>query len=699
MATQLTTQTTKVYSLASPFGADLSFRSISGTEQLSRAFEYSVEATSPQADLDPYKILGQLACVSLELPSGKLRHFNGHVTEFTLLGDGGGSHGVSRFYRYRLELRPWLWFLSRNSDCRIFQMKSVPEILSAVFQHYGDALFSSQLSGSYAKKDYCVQYRETDFNFVCRLLEQEGIFFFFKHEQTKHTLVMADSATAHVPFPGFETIPFSAAQKAGVDKEVVSSWQFSRRVEPGAYALRDFEFKRPADDLLAASRTAFAHNGSDGEFYDYPGEYSTAADGKRYAKMRLEELQAPHELVDGSANVRGIVVGHEFKLKDHPRDDQNKVAWVVLACHIHGDDDTAESSAAGQGPSFSCSFQAMPAKRAFRPQRLTPKPIVQGPQTAFVVGPPGEEINVDEHGRIKVHFHWDRLGDGKDKDSCWIRVSQSWAGNAYGAMALPRIGQEVIVEFLEGDPDRPIVTGSVYNGSNRPPFKLPDEKTRWGLKSRSSPGGKAGNFNEISFEDKNGNEELYLHAEKDQTLFTKNKRTEYVGEESHLQIEKDSIEKYGADVHVDIKGDQMVKTAGGMHLTSGADLEAKVQSKIALDGGQEIHLKAGSTLILEAGTKISLKVGGNFIDISASGVSIKGSQVLVNSGGAAGSGSGAAPKKPKEATKARDSLGGTDKPIVVKPAAPKKVSPKAAALIAARASSAPFCEICAAEGK
>jgi type VI secretion system secreted protein VgrG len=283
-----------------------------------------------------------------------------------------------------------------------------------------------------------------------------------------------------------------------------------------------------------------------------------------------------------------------------------------------------------------------------------------------------------------VQFRWDRYGKADQNSSCWIRVAQAWAGNAYGALSLPRLGQEVIVEFLEGDPDSPIVTGSVYNGDNKPPYKLPDQKTRWGIKSRSSKGGGASNFNELRFEDKKGSEEIYFHAEKDQTHYTKNRRTESVGEESHLNVKKDVLEKFEADLHRDVKGDELVKLGGGFHLKVAEDWQGKIGSKFAVDAGQEVHMKAGMTLVLEAGTRLTLKVGGNFIDINPAGVFIKGMMVMVNSGGSAGSGSGASPKAPKNAEKAHESEGGTDKPI----------SPKQAALKSARESSTPFCEIC-----
>jgi type VI secretion system secreted protein VgrG len=313
--------------------------------------------------------------------------------------------------------------------------------------------------------------------------------------------------------------------------------------------------------------------------------------------------------------------------------------------------------------------------------------LIQGPQTATVVGPAGEEIYTDdkEHmGCVKVQFRWDRYGKADQNSSCWIRVATPWAGNGYGAMVIPRIGQEVVVEFLEGDPDWPIITGSVYNGVNKPPYKLPAEQTRWGLKSRSSKGGGASNFNELRFDDKKGDEEVYLHAEKDHNFYIKNDRKEKILNESHLDVTKDVLGKFGADVHADIVGDDITKVGGGVHLKVGQDWQGKMGTRMAVDAGQEIHLKAGATVVIEAAAMLSLKVGGNFITINSGGVFIQGTMVMVNSGGAAGSGSGSSPKAPKTAKKAEDSAGGTDKPITA----------ASSALVAARASATPFCEIC-----
>lgn len=347
----------------------------------------------------------------------------------------------------------------------------------------------------------------------------------------------------------------------------------------------------------------------------------------------------------------------------------------------------SDSSGSGVGFSFNCQIEAIPANQSYRPPRSTPKPLVQGPQTATVVGPSGEEIYTDDKahmGCVKVQFRWDRFGQADQNSSCWIRVATPWAGNGYGALAIPRVGHEVVVEFLDGDPDSPLITGSLYNAVNLPPYELPAQKTRWGLKSRSSPSSGANHFNELRFDDKSGSEEVYLHAERDHHVHIKHDRRERVLNESHLNVAKDSLASFGAEVHADIAGDQITQVEGGVHLKVGQDWQARMGTRMAVDAGQEIHLKAGATVVIEAGAQISLKVGGNFITLNAAGVFISGAQVMVNSGGAPGTGSGASPRTPKSAAKTEVSKGGVDAPI----------TQKAAALNAARASSTPFCEIC-----
>lgn len=656
-----------------------------GQEHLSRLSEFQLRLKCKQPDISADKMLGQNVTARVELHQGKARYFNGYITRWggvTEQRDSIQGAKETKAYVYQAIVHPWLWFLTRQSNSRIFQNKTVLQIVEEVFHSYGGlASFKSKASGSFPVHEFCCQYRETDFNFVSRLLEQAGIYYFVEHENGKHAVTLVNASSAHHPYPGYDEVRFDREDR-GNEQEILATWSGHREIQPGRYTLDDYDPLKPRANLQSFAEKTAKHPYATFEFFDWPAEYVKPADGDFYARVRIDELHAQYETFSGSGNVRGLQPGCQFKLARHPVETYNDKHLIVGASyHSTGNAETSGSSA---GFDFHCSIQAIPFRQQYRPPRLTPKPVVQGPQTAGVVGPSGEEIYTDEHGRIKVQFHWDRYGKADQNSSCWIRVAQAWAGNAYGAFALPRLGQEVVVEFLEGDPDRPLVTGSVYNGDNKTPYKMPGEKTRWGLKSRSSKGGGASNFNELRFEDKKGSEEVYLHAEKDQTLYTKNKRTEFVAGESHLHIKKGVFEKLEADFHHDVKGDEMVKLGGGFHLKVADDWQGKIGSKFAVDAGQEVHIKAGMTLVLEAGTKLSLKVGGNFIDINPGGVFIKGTMVMVNSGGSAGSGSGASPKAPKAAAQAHDSVGGTDKPI----------SRKAEALKAARASSTPFCEIC-----
>ena len=392
-----------------------------------------------------------------------------------------------------MTLHPWLWFLTRTADCRIFQEMAVPEIIKQVFRDHGFTDFEEALSGDYRRWTYCVQYRETDFNFVSRLMEQEGIYYYFKHESNRHMLVLSDSVSSHDPFPGYEKIPYFPPDEHLIrEKHYIHEWSISREIQPGTYALTEYDFENPKANLLVKSAIDRNHAQSKLEIFDYPGEYLTASEGDAYVRARIEELHAEYELTQGQSNARGLAVGSLFQLTDYPREDQNQEYLVVSATHEMESDAYSSGSAGGSEDVYTCSFTALSSKQQFRAERTTPKPLVQGPQTAMVVGPSGEEIHTDKFGRVKVQFHWDRYGKKDQNSSCWVRVAQLWAGTQWGGIHIPRIGQEVIVEFLEGDPDHPIITGRVYNNDNMPPYGLPANATQSGIKSRSSKGGEWG---------------------------------------------------------------------------------------------------------------------------------------------------------------------------------------------------------------
>ena len=451
--------------------------SMTGTEQLSGLFRYELEMISPAADIAVNDLLGTKMTVGLKLRNDETRHFNGHVSRFTYAGYDG------EYFRYRATLVPWVWFLTRTTDCRIFQDLTALEIIKRVFNENDHVRFEERLSDYYSDRtwEYCVQYRETDFNFVSRLLEQEGIYYYFTHEQDKHTLVLCDSRSAHDPLPGYETIKYHHSKSHVDEDEVVYEWRVDFEFPVGKVALRDFNFTDPDPSKLEVRKsTTLETPGADGyEMYDYPGEYTVKDEGDTYSQVRMQELDAHWEAGHGRSNARGVGPGGTFELARFRRDDQNRGYLITSVTYdLRSDLDQgqrADKRDAG-GDIFDCVFDAIDVERQYRPPPVTPKPVVQGPQTAVVVGNAGEKVHVDEHGRVKVQFHWDREGGGDENSSCWVRVSQNSAGKGWGSMFIPNIGHEVIVEFLEGDPDRPIITGRVYNNDNIPPRLLPSHK-------------------------------------------------------------------------------------------------------------------------------------------------------------------------------------------------------------------------------
>ncbi len=646
------TQKHRVFAVNSSLGEDvLVFWRMTANEQLGRLFEFDLELFSEKPDIKLADVLGKNMTIRMELPHQQgTRYFNGFVTQFGFLG----VHSV-RYAVYRAKLSPWLWFLTRTSDCRIFQNKKVPDIIKEIFREQGFTDFEDKLSGDYREWEYCVQYRETDFNFVSRLMEQEGMYYYFTHENGKHMLVLADGYSSHGKFPRYDEVPyFPPDVHDHRRRDHLFEWFVSQQVQPGAYALNDYDFKAPRKNLRALLKQPKKHAQAEFEMYDYPGEYVEPGDGNTYSKIRLQELLAQHEIAQGRGNAAGLAVGYLFSLSQCPRDEQNREYLITSAVHrLESDEYESVPGLASAGKIYQGEITAIDSQQPYRAPRITPKPVVQGPQTAIVVGPKGEEIYTDQYGRVKCHFHWDRHDKADENSSCWIRVAQGWAGKKWGILYLPRIGHEVIVDFLEGDPDQPIITGRVYNGVNMPPYALPDQKTMSTFKSLSSKGG--GGFNEFRFEDKKGEEQVFLHAEKDQHNRVKKDTLEWVGQDRHLIVTRDQFEEVKGDKHLSVKGDQNEKIDGTVSLKTGMDLQQKVGMKHALDAGMEIHLKAGMNVVIEAGMSITLKAGGGFVVVGPAGVTISGTPVLINSGGSAGSGSGCsaeAPKPPKEADKA-----------------------------------------------
>ena len=603
--------------LKSTFGEDLLFSRMEGFEELGRLFQYELELVSLKHDLALDDLLGKDVTIEMDFVDDGKRFFHGYVTEFSHTG------GRGRYATYAAVVHPWLWFLTRTSDCRIFQEKTVPDIIKQVFRDLGFTDFKDSLSAKYRKWEYCVQYRETNFNFVSRLMEQEGIYYFWEHADGKHTLVLADAAGAHSPLPKYEKLLYRPPSEL-YSEEHINDWHLSKSVRSGTCAIGAFHFMKPGANLEVTASIMHPHDYETFEIYDYPGEYYERGEGDRYVGVRMEELACDYERVRGETNARGIFPGGLFELEEHPRKDQNR-EYLVLTAH-HSLIGVDYESGAAEAFKYSCSFESINSQDPFRTARTTPKPIVQGPQTAVVVGKSGEEIWTDEYGRVKVHFHWDRHGKKDENASCWVRVAQVWAGGQWGGMTIPRMGQEVIVDFIEGDPDRPIVTGRVYNADNMPPYKLPDDKTRSTLKSQSSKGGTAkDNFNEIRFEDKMGEEEIYIHAEKDQNTVVENNQTIAIGfdkadagdralavnNDESIEIGRDRTMLVGQDKDETIGRDKSITVKSGHSESIGADMSINVASNLTETIGVNYAETVGVSMELTVGAALAISVGAS----------------------------------------------------------------------------------------
>jgi len=530
--------------LKSPLGNDLRFSRMRVSEGVSRLFEIEIEAVSPKGDISPKALLGKSVTVEVTFADDKKRWYNGYVTRFGL----GPTEG--RYYAYRMTLRPWLWFLTRTTDCKIFQSKSVPAILKDVFHDEDTAAVAWRLgnAGAYKDWDYCVQYRESDFNFVSRLMEQEGIYYFFEHRDGAHELVVIDDKGQHKldtgvngkPGAGAGTYSFVSSGRGQLySRDHVAEWYGEEDIQPGDFVLQEYHFEAPARDVKVKRlpEHVATHAKPKYEIFDFPGDYDSVDEGELYVAQRAEELNAQARRFHGSGPLTTFRGGAKFKLVDHSRDDQNG-EYLLLSTDYEYHDPSHEAGDQ-EGSRFTCRFTAIPAKQQYRPPRVTPRPLIHGIQSAVVTGPGGEEIHTDKYGRVKVQFHWDRYGKKNDHTSCWLRVAFLAAGGRFGFVSIPRIGWEVIVSFMEGDPDRPLITGVVYNGANMPPWDLPGNKTQWGMLSRSTKGAGAANANALRFEDKKGAEQVWLHAEKNQDIEVENDETHWVGHDRTKTIDHD----------------------------------------------------------------------------------------------------------------------------------------------------------------
>jgi type VI secretion system secreted protein VgrG len=540
----------RTFKAHSPLGEQLLFRSLAGSEQISRLFEFRVKLLSESDSISAKSLLGQDMSIEIDLTTekngGGKRFLSGQIAKFDFDGRDGD------FFSYSATLRPWLWLATRRSDFKIFQFKTVPVIVQEILAPYGFTVIN-KLTGNYRSWDYCVQYGETDFNFISRLLEAEGAYFYFEHQQGSHKLVLADGIGSHSPLPnGPTTIPYYPGTRAAHvhDEDFMDGWESNEDIASGHFAADDYDFEKPKALLDTKQQQPAGHSQDSWEIYDWPGGYTQVGDGENYARVRIEQLKAEREAMQGRGNARNLAPGYLFSLSKYPRGDQNQQYLIESADYrfdenVHRSDGGSPDSATR----YRLNITVVPSKVAYRSQRATPKPHTTGPQTAEVVGPPGEEIYTDKYGRVKVQFHWDRYGKKDENSSCWIRVSSPWAGSNYGAIHLPRIGQEVVVDFLNGDPDYPIITGRVYNADQMPPWELPANKTQSGIKTRSSKDGTPGSgekatpgmTNVIRFEDQAGSEQLWFHAQKDQLTEVENDEDKWVGQDRRKVIDRDEF--------------------------------------------------------------------------------------------------------------------------------------------------------------
>ncbi|MEA9585915.1 type VI secretion system tip protein TssI/VgrG [Xanthomonas sp. WHRI 10064A] len=626
---------TRRVTIQTPVGDQLQFRQLKGEEAISQLFRFDIDLLSDSKGIDPKALLGKNATVVVETQGGGVRHLDGIVTRFGMQGE---DH---RYYAYRLELSPWLWLATRKSDFKIFQGKTAPEIIEQVLGKYGYPM-EKRLTRSYRTWDYCVQYNETDYQFVSRLMEHEGIYYFHQHNAGQHTLTLADDIVAsHSPLPGAAVIPFYPPEKAAVaDKENIHAWQLSQSIHSGRHYNDDYDFTKPRADLSNMRQTPPGHAHDSYEMYEWPGGYTDFGDGEAYARVRLQESLTGHSTVRGQSRHRALAPGYTFTLENYPREDQNQ-QYLLTGLEYHFKENP-QVSAAAPGPkgtpqeegSFQkFTLQAQPTTLPYTPARNTPKPKTTGPQTAVVVGPPGEEIWPDQYGRVKVQFHWDRVGAMDENSSCWVRVSSSWAGSGFGAMFIPRIGHEVVVDFLNGDPDYPIITGCVYNANNMPPWSLPANATQSGIKTKSSKGGAfgdgmksgAGDANAIRFEDKAGAEQLWLHAQKDQLTEVENDEDKWVGNDRRKTIDRDETnvihrdrtETVDRNEKITVHGWRTEEVDGDETITIHSNRSERVDHNEKIDIGDNRDETVGINEDIRIGRNRSKTVGRNETDAIA----------------------------------------------------------------------------------
>jgi type VI secretion system secreted protein VgrG len=590
---------TNNFALTTPFGAGvLSLESFEGYEEISGLFQFHLRMSASQEDLAFDTILGQKICITISLPSGDSQYIHAVVTSFSQ----AETSPQSTTYLVRVE--PWLALLKMKTDFRIFQNKTVPDIITQIFSDAGMSDYKNNLKGTYQPREYCVQYGESCFDFVSRLMESEGIFYFFEHSSSAHTLVLADSSDSYTDVPGIQGIHFWQTGRNWESIDALLSGEITKQVIPGKYTSDDYNFEMPSTDLL----TTVEGDNTKLSIYEYPGNYAKKDQGDTIANLRLTALEVEGNVFRGESMCSAFHVACKFTLTDHPRSDANTSYVLRLINHRYS------------AQNYTNSFEAFPLTTVFRPPLKTSRPVAYGVHSAVVVGKSGEEIWTDQYGRIKVQFYWDQYGKNDENSSCWIRVAQQWAGKQWGSFYLPRIGQEVLVSFLDGNPDRPIVTGSVYNAEQVTPYTLPDDQTKSTLKSNSSKGGEG--FNEILFQDKQGSEQLQIHAQKDMDIEVLNNYTQTVTKDYSLTV--------NGNLTIDVTGTISIKSGDSSTMEASTASTLKAGTSMTVQSGTDMSVKAGTSLQTEAGTTMDSKSNASTSVQSSGMVEIKGAMVKIN---------------------------------------------------------------------
>jgi type VI secretion system secreted protein VgrG len=601
--------------------------------EVSGPFRIKLRGLSENKNLDTKSLLRTQATIRINLSDDPdnpaMKHLNGKVVRAAVLEQ------QEELTEYEVEMVPWFSFLKLHRDCKIFQEKNAKEIIEEVFGDLGYTDFDFDVQGSPKKREYCVQYRESTFDFVSRLLEEEGYWYYFKHEDGKHTMMIRNS-NAKFPMCTKKTLHYDTTKSTKWEEEI-REISFQRVARTSKETRRDYNFEDPSVTLNSSLGAGFA--GGPEEYYDYPGMFKQKGEGDDLVKLLADHQDSHVTRVDFRGTARDVTCGCRVNIAEHFHSSANEEVFVLELherCSFVGYRSSSRGSGSKDNETFTYENQVVAGCSAdgpYRPPCKTPIPQVRGIQTAVVVGPSGEEIYTDKYGRIKVQFHWDRLGAKDENSSCWIRVATAWAGKGWGMISIPRIGQEVVVDFLEGHPDRPLVIGGVYNAEQMPPYGLPGSATQSGLKSRSSKGGGSDNYNEIRFEDAKGSEEFYMQAEKDMNTLVKDNRSANIrdGNDS-LTIESGDrstdIKKGGRTTK--IKKDDKLEVDANINTVAKGNVKEEAKGNFDIKGGKNITIDAGMNMTIKAGTQITIQAGSGKIVLNAMGVTITGTLVKIN---------------------------------------------------------------------